>query len=75
KFDKDDVFVFYTDGITEAMDERSELYGKERLAALIESKKDLSPADLLSAIEKDVRSFEPKAKQHDDMTLIVIKIK
>ncbi|MCX5666959.1 MAG: CHASE2 domain-containing protein [Candidatus Omnitrophica bacterium] len=75
KFDKDDLFVFYTDGITEAMNEKSEMYGKERLAALIESKKGLSPDDLLSAIEKDVRSFEPKAKQHDDITLIIIKIK
>lgn len=75
KFDKDDIFVFYTDGITEAMNEKSELYGKERLAALIESKKNLPPGELLSAIEKDVRSFEPKSEQHDDMTLIVMKIK
>jgi sigma-B regulation protein RsbU (phosphoserine phosphatase) len=75
KFDKDDLFVFYTDGITEAMNEKSEEYGKERLAALIESKKGLSPEELLRAIEKDVRSFEPKAKQHDDMTLLAIKIR
>lgn len=74
-FDRGDLFVFYTDGITEAMNEKSEMYGEERLAALIESKKELSPDDLLSAIEKDVRSFEPKAKQHDDITLMIIKIK
>lgn len=75
KFEKDDIFVFYTDGITEAMNEKSELYGEERLAALVESNKSLSPGDLLGAIEKDVRSFEPKSKQHDDITLIIIKIK
>ncbi|MFH1189363.1 MAG: CHASE2 domain-containing protein [Candidatus Omnitrophota bacterium] len=75
KFEKDDVFVFYTDGITEAMNEGSELYGAERLSAVIEANKGLPPAGLLSAIEKDVRSFEPKALQHDDMTVIVIKIK
>jgi len=74
KFEKDDIFVFYTDGITEAMNEKSELYGKERLAAVIESNKGLSPEGLLSAIEKDVRIFEPK-EQHDDMTMIAIKIK
>ena len=73
-FDKDDVFVFYTDGITEAMNEKAQMYGTERLASLVESNKNLSSRDLLDAIEKDVRKFEPASKQHDDMTLIVIKI-
>jgi CHASE2 domain-containing sensor protein len=75
KFGRGDIFVFYTDGITEAMNEKSEMYGVERLAALVESNKGLSPDGLLGAIEKDVRSFEPKAQQHDDITLMVIKIK
>jgi Serine phosphatase RsbU, regulator of sigma subunit len=75
KFEKNDTFVFYTDGITEAMNDRRELYGKERLAAVIGSNKELSSEALLGAIEKDVRKFEPTVNQHDDITLIVIKIK
>ncbi|MFA4980964.1 MAG: CHASE2 domain-containing protein [Candidatus Omnitrophota bacterium] len=69
-----DVFVFYTDGITEAMNEGSDMYGSERLSAVIKANKGLSSAKILDAIEKDVRAFEPKASQHDDMTLVVIKI-
>jgi len=73
-FEEGDAFIFYTDGITEAMDVNSELYGKERLEAAIKSKKDHPAAEILKAILKDVRRFEPKSKQHDDMTLIVVKV-
>lgn len=74
KFNKDDVFVFYTDGITEAMNAKSDMYGKERLASVIQSNRALSARALLNAIEKDVRRFEPESTQHDDMTVIVLKI-
>ncbi len=69
-----DIFIFYTDGITEAMDARREMYGKERLASVVETHKVLSSKDILSAIERDVRKFEPRSKQHDDMTMVGIKI-
>lgn len=69
-----DLLVFYTDGITEAMNSRSDMYGKERLAAVIEANRELSSKEILSAIEKDVRKFEPRSKQHDDMTLIVLRL-
>lgn len=69
-----DVFVFYTDGITEAMNSRRDMYGKERLAEVTYRNKTLEPKELLSAIEKDVRRFEPKSTQHDDMTIITLKI-
>ncbi|MFA6079492.1 MAG: CHASE2 domain-containing protein [Candidatus Omnitrophota bacterium] len=73
-FGRGDIFVFYTDGITEAMNPRLDMYEKERLSSVIRSHASLSSKALLNAIEKDVRKFEPKASQHDDMTLIAIKI-
>ncbi|MFA5146225.1 MAG: CHASE2 domain-containing protein [Candidatus Omnitrophota bacterium] len=73
-FKKGDLLVLYTDGITEAMNAKHDMYGSERLAAVIEAKRFSSPKDVLNAIEKDVRKFEPRSTQHDDMTLIVIKI-
>jgi len=69
-----DIFVFYTDGITEAMNSRRDMYGKERLAEIVYRNGSLSPKELLSAIEKDVRRFEPKSTQHDDITIITLKI-
>lgn len=69
-----DIFVFYTDGITEAMNRRRDMYGKERLAASIAAARSLSAKDIARRIERDVRRFEPRSRQHDDMTVIVIRI-
>ena len=74
KFGHGDIFVFYTDGVTEAMDQKREMYGRERLASAVEKSKDLSAKAILENIERDVRRFEPKANQHDDITAIVVKI-
>ena len=71
---KGDIFVFYTDGVTEAMDSRRELYSEERLIRIIKASNALSAKEMIGAIEKDIRSFEPRSKQHDDITLIVIKM-
>lgn len=74
KYTSGDIFVFYTDGITEAMNSRRDMYGKERLAEVVYRNSKLEPKELLSAIEKDVRRFEPKSTQHDDMTIITLRI-
>jgi CHASE2 domain-containing sensor protein len=72
-FNSGDVFVLYTDGITEAMNSRSEMYGDARLVSAVASGRNLSAKGLLKAISYDVKRFESKRKQHDDMTLVVIK--
>ena len=73
-FEKGDVFIYYTDGVTEAANSKLEFYGKERLTAVVEANFNLSAKEILEAIAKDVRKFEPKTKQHDDITVIVVKI-
>jgi sigma-B regulation protein RsbU (phosphoserine phosphatase) len=73
-FGEDDILVLYTDGVTEAMNSRGEMYGRERLSAVVEMHREMTAAGLLKMIEKDVRRFEPRSSQHDDITLIVIKI-
>lgn len=73
-FSEGDIFVFYTDGVTEAMNAKREMYGKERLASVVEKSIHMPAQDILMNIEKDVRRFEPKSTQHDDITAIVVKI-
>jgi CHASE2 domain-containing sensor protein len=75
KFRSGDIFIYYTDGVTEATNSRLELYGKERLVSVAHNSKDFDAAKILEAISKDIRRFEPRTKQHDDITLIVVKIK
>jgi sigma-B regulation protein RsbU (phosphoserine phosphatase) len=74
KISKGDFFVLYTDGVTEAMNKKRELYGEERLVRTVKTCAPLSSKHMIGAIEKDIRSFEPRSKQHDDITLIVIKM-
>jgi serine phosphatase RsbU (regulator of sigma subunit) len=50
------------------------MYGKERLEAVAVKNRLLGASGIADAIEKDVRKFEPKSRQHDDMTVIVVKI-
>ncbi|MBA4406495.1 hypothetical protein C0389_04400 [bacterium] len=68
-----DIFVLYTDGFTEAMNERHEEYSEERLIKLIEENRNLSTRALLDLILKEVRKFVDNFPQHDDMTILVMK--
>ncbi|WP_441000901.1 SpoIIE family protein phosphatase [Fodinibius sp. SL11] len=71
---KQDVLVFYTDGVTEAKNEDgTEEYGEERLFKCIKKHRELSSQEIQNAIIKDVKSFS-KDIQHDDVTIIVIKV-
>lgn len=73
KINSGDVFVLYTDGFTEAMNERQELYSEERLVDLIKKNRNLSPHDLLNLVLKDVKKFVDNYPQHDDMTIVILK--
>jgi phosphoserine phosphatase RsbU/P len=71
---KGDVLVFYTDGITEAMNASSDLFGDARLGGLITEHGHLDAADLRERILREIESFVGAADQHDDMTMILIKV-
>ena len=73
-----DVFLFFTDGLTEAMNERSELFGESRLRELMESvggTGDGTPvAELKERILAEIRRFVGDAAPQDDLTLVILKV-
>ena len=69
-----DLLVLYTDGITEAMNEESDLFGEERLSRLLEEHAHLPSDELRERILGDVEAFVGGAEQHDDMTLVLLRI-
>lgn len=71
----DDVLVLYTDGIVEALNKNHKFYGSKRLNRILLKNRKRSAADILEKISNDVRSYIAEAKQHDDMTMLVIKLK
>jgi phosphoserine phosphatase RsbU/P len=70
-----EVYVFYTDGFTEAMDRNKAEYGEERLIKYIEKNSGLTAQEILDGIFLEVKKFIGKAYQHDDMTMVVVKVK
>ena len=69
-----DLLVLFTDGITEAKNERGDCFAKPRLSRLIEEHGHLPSDELRERIVRDVEAFVGPADQHDDMTMVVLKI-
>ena len=70
----DSVFV-YTDGVTEATNEQTELFGEERLLEVLNRNRDAEPVDLLPAVKEAIDEFSGKAPQFDDITMLCFKYK
>ena len=75
QFKPGDVFMFYTDGFSEAMNKHGEEYGENRLTAVIQKEGLASSQSIVERITRDVAAFVGSVPQHDDMTMIVVKIK
>jgi sigma-B regulation protein RsbU (phosphoserine phosphatase) len=70
-----DVLVAYTDGISEAMDLDDEEWDEERLIECVRASKAASAQELLDDIFAAATKFAGAAPQHDDMTLVVLRVR
>jgi len=68
-----DVVVMYSDGISEAMNEKQELFGDDRLQQLIAARHALPAERLKDEILDAVKQHQQSAPQADDMTLIIVR--
>ncbi|MEO8165290.1 MAG: PP2C family protein-serine/threonine phosphatase, partial [Betaproteobacteria bacterium] len=63
----------FTDGVTEAMNGSSELYGRARLLAILESSTAVPDAmHLVSLVRDDVRAFVKDTERSDDLTILAL---
>jgi sigma-B regulation protein RsbU (phosphoserine phosphatase) len=67
-----DIFLTYTDGISEAMNGADEEWGEAKLMESVKSCAGLKPTDIIARIMQAADTFVAGAKQHDDMTLVVV---
>jgi sigma-B regulation protein RsbU (phosphoserine phosphatase) len=72
---KDDVLVMFTDGISEAMNKKSEEFSDEALEKLSLEMASASAETILKEIQSEVQRFTDGAHQSDDITLVVLKVK
>jgi serine phosphatase RsbU (regulator of sigma subunit) len=71
-----DTLFLLTDGFTDAMNSRQEMFGTERIERLLGDPKldTLSAQQMMEHIMADVRAHVSGAPQHDDMTMVVVKV-
>lgn len=69
-----DILVFYTDGVVEALNEVKEMYGEERFENLIANNNNLNAEELLLKIQTDVAKHVGDAAQYDDFTCVVLRV-
>ena len=69
-----DVIVLYTDGMSEAMNTAGDLFGDARLSRIVQDHGHLSTGELRERILREIEAFVGGADQHDDMTMILLKV-
>jgi serine phosphatase RsbU (regulator of sigma subunit) len=69
-----DLIVFYTDGIAEATNANKELFGFDRLEQKIKQLTNETAKEVIQAIVGEAEKFAGSAKQHDDMTVVCVRV-
>jgi sigma-B regulation protein RsbU (phosphoserine phosphatase) len=73
KLNKGEYFIAYTDGITDALNEKEELYGEERLFQYLTHTHRKTSNEIIEGTLEDVRAFTGGGDPFDDITMLVVK--
>ena len=69
-----DWLAIYTDGVVEAMNQRDEEYGEQRLVQVLNAGAATAPDEMLRRLMSDVDAFVGPTPQHDDITCLLVKV-
>jgi serine phosphatase RsbU (regulator of sigma subunit)/dihydrofolate reductase len=69
-----DILLAFTDGISEAMNPSDDEWGEDRMIAEAQAHTDLTAENLLQHLFRAADTFASGAPQHDDMTLVVLRL-
>jgi sigma-B regulation protein RsbU (phosphoserine phosphatase) len=70
-----DILVVYTDGVTEALNPADVEFGEEKLRSIVVESLQLPARELAARVIAKVLEWQGRASQHDDITLIIVKVK
>jgi len=73
-FSSGDLFLFFSDGLTELRNPAGESYGTDRLAASVVSHRALEPRALVEVIRAEALAFAQSDRLNDDLTCVAVKI-
>ena len=71
-----DILFLSTDGCTDAMNERKEVFGLDQLESVVKrpEMETLPAGDILQYVTREIRLHVSAAPQHDDMSMVVLKV-
>ena len=72
---KDDEIFLYTDGVTEAHNAESEMYGEERLLNTLNNYTNSNLANVIANVKSDLKNFTQNMPQYDDTTMLIFRYK
>lgn len=72
---KGDIVLFYSDGITEAHDDKFHLFSEDRLFKFLSEQEGKTPDEVADSLMYVLNEFVGSAPQHDDITLLIMKVK
>lgn len=70
---KDNLILFYTDGLNEAMNKNKDEFGTGRIVDILKSSKHLSTNEINDLLINNVKEFSGNSEQHDDITFVIVK--
>jgi PAS domain S-box-containing protein len=73
-FDTGDLFVFYSDGITDLRNREGERFGLDRLAECVRINRELAPAALVDAVRRAAVAFAGSDLPTDDLTCVAVRV-
>lgn len=73
KFNQNEVYVFFSDGVSEAMNEQNELYGIEELGDVIKRNNEKPVKEIMSEVMRSIEKFRGNCEQNDDITIVLVK--
>jgi sigma-B regulation protein RsbU (phosphoserine phosphatase) len=69
-----DQVILFTDGVSESMNARDEEWGEDRLIEFAKTCQRLPAPEAMAQIRGAAEAFAAGAAQHDDMTLVVLRV-
>jgi sigma-B regulation protein RsbU (phosphoserine phosphatase) len=69
-----DLLFFFTDGVSDAMDAEGSCFGESRLATFLSAHAHLTPEEIRDRLIEEVAAFAQGQAQHDDITMVILRI-
>lgn len=74
KIKSNQIFAFFSDGITEAMNEKNELFGEDKLTEILKGKSANRSSEVMQNVWNEIKLFKGNAQPNDDMTMVIVKV-